>query len=163
MNENIFLLLGSNQGNAAQNVAAARAGITRSVGVIIRQSSLYKSAAWGLLEQPDFCNQVIEIASALDPENLLDAVMGVERKLGRVRRERWGPRIIDIDVLLYGREVIDTDRLKVPHPGIPERRFTLEPLAEIAPALIHPVIGKSIAVLLQECGDPLTVGRWTDH
>ncbi len=162
MNENIFLLLGSNQGDAAQNVAAARAGITRSVGVIIRQSSLYKSAAWGLLEQPDFCNQVIEITSALDPENLLDAVMGVERKLGRVRRERWGPRIIDIDVLLYGREVIDTDRLKVPHPSIPERRFTLEPLAEIAPALIHPVTGKSIAVLLQECSDLLAVERWTD-
>ncbi len=159
MNRDIFLLLGSNQGDAAMNLATARAAIARDAGRIEQTSALYKSAAWGLHEQPDFLNQVLQLVSPLAPGELLTVVLDIERQMGRIRRQRWGPRIIDIDVLLYGNEVIHTERLRVPHPGIPERRFTLEPLAEIAPGLIHPVLGTSMASLLAACSDPLTVER----
>ena len=155
MNNGIFLLLGSNEGDAAEDLRIAREKIEVAAGKIRARSSLYRSAAWGLTQQPDFLNQVLEIASALAPEALLETILGIEMSMGRVRKQKWGPRLIDIDLLFYGNEIRSTDALVLPHPGIPERKFTLLPLSEIAPDLVHPLLQKTVIELLRECNDPL--------
>ena len=156
-NSPIFLLLGSNEGDSAQNLGVAREKIEFRTGAIIKQSSLYRSAAWGIEAQPDFLNQVLEIATELSPEALLEEILAIELEMGRVRRQKWGPRFIDIDLLFYGVEVRNTPSLVLPHPRIPERRFTLLPLSEIAPEFVHPVLNKTMSRLLEECRDPLDV------
>lgn len=159
MNRGIFLLLGSNEGHPLTNLARAEAEIEKNAGPVVSRSSVYKSAAWGFLEQADFYNQVLEIQSEYSPETLLQKLLTIEREMGRRRAQKWGPRLIDIDVLFYGQEVRDTSFLRIPHPGIPQRKFTLVPLAEIAPALIHPLSKKTITELLTECHDPLRVAK----
>jgi 2-amino-4-hydroxy-6-hydroxymethyldihydropteridine diphosphokinase len=159
MEYGIFLLLGSNQGNADRNLAIAREHIAQGVGAITSRSSIYRSAAWGMEHQPDFLNQVLEVNTLYCPEDLLEKILAIEQSMGRIRTEKWGPRLIDIDLLFYNKQVISTTRLHLPHPGIPHRRFTLEPLAEIAPEFIHPVLKKSVATLLKECTDNLHVQK----
>lgn len=163
MQHPVFLLLGSNQGNSVGNLAIAREMIGHQAGKILVESSVYKSAAWGKLEQPDFYNQVLEITSALPAETLLEKLLDIELQMGRIRIEKWGPRLIDIDLLFYGDEIWNTVALHLPHPGIPDRKFTLLPLAEIAPGFVHPVLKKTIAILLEECRDPLMVEKLTPH
>jgi 2-amino-4-hydroxy-6-hydroxymethyldihydropteridine diphosphokinase len=162
MNYSIFLLLGSNQGDAARNLAVARENIEKQAGQIVAASALYRSAAWGLEQQPDFLNQVVAISSSHSPEYLLEMLLDIEKQMGRTRVLKWGPRLIDIDILFYGSETRDSPDLSIPHPGIPQRRFTLVPLAEIAPDFIHPSLKKSVARLLKECDDPLVVERVKD-
>jgi 2-amino-4-hydroxy-6-hydroxymethyldihydropteridine diphosphokinase len=157
INNGIFLLLGSNQDNPIQKLSQARTKLEQEVGKIIIQSAVYKTAAWGKTDQPDFFNQVIRLSSTLDPYPLLEKILGIEKELGRVRHEKWGSRSIDIDILFIGDQLIDIPDLKVPHPGIPSRKFTLVPLAEIAPDFLHPLLNKKISTLLAECTDPLTV------
>ena len=159
MNSGIFLLLGSNEGDRLRNLEEAFRRISLDAGEVVARSTVYRTAAWGMEDQPDFYNQVVAIRSPHGPEELLGRLLAIERAMGRVRRERWGPRLIDIDLLFYGNEVIDTSILRVPHPGIPDRKFTLLPLAEIAPDLVHPVLHKTIAELLRECKDRLGVER----
>jgi len=159
MNNDIFLLLGSNQGKPVDHLAAAAEKIEEDAGKILARSSVYKTAAWGIREQPDFYNQVLQITSNYSPEVLLEKLLGIEQAIGRVRLQKWGPRIIDIDLLFYGQEVRNTTSLQLPHPGIPQRKFTLLPLAEITPDLRHPVSKKSIATLLAECTDTLSVEK----
>jgi len=161
MNKDVFLLLGSNQGRSSQILGSAREAIQSTIGKVDQASSVYRTEAWGKKDQPDFFNQVLQVPTTLAPEELLDSINAIEKDLGRIRRERWGPRLIDIDILFYGNSVIDTPTLKIPHPGVPQRRFTLVPLAEIAPTFIHPVLAKEVRVLLEECGDELQVIRMT--
>jgi 2-amino-4-hydroxy-6-hydroxymethyldihydropteridine diphosphokinase len=153
MKSGIFLLLGSNQGDSRGNLSRAREALQTLIGPIVTTSSLYRTAAWGKTNQPDFYNQVIQIDTALEPHTLLDKILNIEQRLGRIRKEKWGPRIIDIDILFYHDKINNTTDLILPHPGIPIRRFTLVPLDEIAPELYHPVLKKQIRTLLKECSD----------
>ncbi|MER9138554.1 2-amino-4-hydroxy-6-hydroxymethyldihydropteridine diphosphokinase [Mesorhizobium sp. M0830] len=143
-NSTVYLSLGGNLGDPAKSMGAALRMLdadadTRVTGV----SSLYRTPPWGKLDQPDFLNAAAAISTGLAPRALLDLCLDAERKLKRVREERWGPRLIDIDILVFGDRVIHETGLEVPHPRMLERAFVLAPLAEIAPGLV--VSGRSIA------------------
>ena len=155
----VYLLLGSNEGLPEKNLENARKAISKLCGEIIKESAIYETAAWGLKEQANFLNQAVAITTTATPESLLMELKTIERELGRVETQKWGPRVIDIDILFYGNQIIDSVDLKIPHPFIQERRFTLIPLNDLDPDLIHPVLGKSIKTLLQECKDTSDVKR----
>ena len=155
----VYLLLGSNEGNRLQNLETARKFVTDKCGTIAKYSSLYETAAWGLAEQQNFINQAIMIKTKIEPESLLITLKEIEKETGRVETIKWGPRIIDIDILFYSSEIIDTPFLKIPHPLLHERRFTLVPLNEITGSFIHPILKKSISQLLDECTDNLQVNK----
>jgi 2-amino-4-hydroxy-6-hydroxymethyldihydropteridine diphosphokinase len=157
--EGIFLLFGTNLGNPLENLQVAKQQIAEKIGGILRVSSLYKTAAWGNTEQPDFFNQVIEITTAFDPVILLEKILAIETMMGRKRIEKWGPRVIDIDILFFHDVTINTATLTLPHPEIPQRKFTLMPMAELAPDFWHPVLKKNIQTLLHECQDSLAVEK----
>ncbi|MBS1774400.1 MAG: 2-amino-4-hydroxy-6-hydroxymethyldihydropteridine diphosphokinase [Bacteroidetes bacterium] len=152
-----YLLLGSNEGNRIDWLNKAMAALEQSIGKIVAKSSLYETAAWGKEDQPDFLNMALCIETQLSPQQLLQSILQTEIQLGRHRTVKWGQRTIDIDILFYGNEVIDTPDLKVPHPYIQERRFALVPMNEIAPELLHPILQKTIAELLVSCPDKLEV------
>lgn len=155
----VFLLLGSNLGDRPQVLAAARGAIGEQGGSIAGQSAIYETAPWGITDQPAFLNQVIEISTSLLPEDLLRIILNIEHDLGRVRYERWGARVIDIDILYFGQTVMDSARLTLPHPRIQGRRFVLAPLAEIAPDFLHPLLQKTSSQLLEECPDTSAVSK----
>jgi len=134
-----YLLIGGNLGNIKENLQTAIDFINNECGTVIRQSSVYKTAAWGLTEQPDFLNQVLVLQTDLAAEELMQALLFIEEKMGRVRTVKLGPRIIDIDILLIDDLVINSALLTLPHPALPNRKFALIPLAEVAPDIVHPV------------------------
>lgn len=152
--QNVFLLLGSNLGERLQILQSACSMIEDRVGFIQSASSVYETAPWGVLDQPVFLNQALSVSTALMPEEVLRIILEIEHELGRVRYERWGARVIDIDMLYYGDLVMDSARLTVPHPRLHERRFVLAPLHEIAPDFMHPLLSKTTKQLLDECPDP---------
>jgi len=149
----VYLLLGSNEGKPEENLLRAKLLIAGRCGPIVLQSSLYETEAWGFKEQPFFLNQAILIKTGLIPSDLLEALKNIEKETGRVETIYWGPRVIDIDILFYSHEIVDLPQLKIPHPYIRERRFTLVPMNEIAPDLMHPVLEKTMSELLRECKD----------
>ena len=159
--QNVFLGLGSNIGDRKNNIQQTISKIEHCIGEIAAQSSLYKTAAWGKTDQSYFINQVIKISTPLSPIDLLDQVLRVERQRGRIRKEKWGARSIDIDILFYGSEIIELPRLLIPHPFIAERRFVLAPMHELAPDFLHPVFERTIRELLTSCDDPLAVEKLT--
>lgn len=159
MESEVYLLLGTNQGDCIENLKKARYSISNSAGKITAFSSVYKTAAWGKHDQPDFYNQILRIETPLNPHQLLTEVLSIEAKIGRQRDQKWGPRIIDIDILFYGNSILNEPALTIPHPGIPNRNFVLTPLNEIASDLIHPVLSKTIEQLLKECPDNLPVEK----
>lgn len=155
-----YLLLGSNLGDRAALLAAARRELTETAGEIVAVSDLYETAAWGREDQPAFLNQALAVRTWLRAEALLAACQAAEQHAGRQRLEHWGSRTLDVDILLFGDVIIDTPTLAVPHPRLPERRFALMPLAEIAGARTHPQLRETIGTLLLHCLDPLPVQRW---
>lgn len=153
----IYLLSGSNIGDSSHHLDTAISFIRSRVGAITQKSSIYKTEPWGNKEQQDFLNQVLEVHTSLEPEEVLRQLLLIEQEMGRKRMEKWGPRVIDIDILFYEIRVMQTQRLTIPHPLLHERRFTLLPLAEIAPNFIHPVLHKTINELLAQCADSSVV------
>lgn len=154
-----YLLLGSNLGDRATRLAQARRDLAASAGRLAAASALYETAAWGVEDQPAFLNQVLAVETDLDAPALLAACLAAEQQQGRERRERWAARTLDVDILLFGPEIIATPSLTVPHPALPGRRFALVPLAELAPQLVHPHLHHTIGQLLADCPDPLAVTR----
>ena len=148
--QTVYLLLGSNLGNSKEILNKAIELLNLKVGVIVSQSKDYETKPWGLIDQPDFLNLAISIQTDLKPLEILEQTQAIENQLGRVRKEKWGARLIDIDIMLYGNEIIDEPNLKIPHPLMQERDFALTPLAEIAPDFVHPVLGKTILELFLE-------------
>lgn len=153
----LYLLLGGNLGDRPLYLSQARERIAAQVGPIVQSSSLYETAAWGKTDQPAFLNQVLEVQTELSPEKVLQGINQIEQELGRIRHEHWGARVIDIDILFYDELVMQSQRLTIPHPQLHLRRFTLLPLSEIAPQLLHPVLNQPVTQLLQNCPDKLPV------
>lgn len=153
MRETVYLLLGANLGDREYTIRAAIDQIAERIGPVLLKSSIYETAPWGVVNQPSFLNSVVAVSTFLSAEKVLEDILLIERALGRIRQERWGVRLIDIDILYYGARVHESPTLTIPHPRMAERRFTLEPLNEIAPDFIHPVLHQRNAALLALCTD----------
>ncbi|MEP7278054.1 MAG: 2-amino-4-hydroxy-6-hydroxymethyldihydropteridine diphosphokinase [Bacteroidota bacterium] len=156
----VYLLTGSNVGNRQQYLQESADLIEADCGYITAKSAVYETAAWGKTNQAAFLNQALQLFTVLQPAALMLKLLAIERAAGRKRMERYGPRTIDIDILLFNNEVIHTSLLTIPHSQMDTRRFALEPLNEIAPGLVHPVLKNTIAQLLQACPDPLSVKKF---
>jgi 2-amino-4-hydroxy-6-hydroxymethyldihydropteridine diphosphokinase len=154
-----YLLTGGNMGAREENLLLARERIREECGEIIAVSSLYETAAWGKTDQPSFLNQVLQIETKLKPRQLLLKILEIEEQVGRKRKEKYGPRIIDIDILFFNNQVYKSSLLTIPHPEIQNRRFVLVPMAEIAPDFVHPVLKETIIGLLAVSPDQLEVKR----
>lgn len=152
MQTEVVLCLGGNKGNREKLLSQAISLLTQYFKVK-RLSHIYETAAWGGVAKGDFLNQVAVIATDLQPEEVLDQIQQIEMDLGRTRFEPWGDRTMDIDILFFGDEIVNTDRLKVPHPFISDRKFVLIPLAEVMPDFVHPVLKENIVTLLEACED----------
>ena len=155
-----YLLLGSNMGNSQEKLLTAIKNIEDNIGTVKRRSGIYRTAAWGNTNQPDFLNQVIITETKFTAVEILHEILAIEKKMGRIRTIKNAPRIIDIDILFFNKEIISAKHLTIPHPEIPNRRFVLVPLNELSPNLKHPVLNKSIHRLLDECSDPLDVKKF---
>lgn len=149
----VYIQLGSNLGDREGYLKQSQAMLIDEIGLIIKMSSIYESSPWGVENQGSFLNQVLLLETDVKPFDLLDIILNIEKEMGRVRIEKWGERIIDIDILFYNDEIIETNNLCIPHPYISKRRFVLSPLDEIAKNYIHPILHKTINKLLLECLD----------
>ena len=143
----VYLSLGTNLGNRVDNLCIARQSLPPDVQ-IRKNSSIYITPPWGYEDQPDFLNQVLEVESKLAPVPLLSYLKEIEAEMGRLETFRYGPRLIDIDILFYASQVIQEEDLQIPHPRLQERAFVLVPLHEIAPDFVHPVLNETITALL---------------
>ena len=157
-----YVSLGSNLGDRAGNLLLGIRGILSAGHEVTRLSQIYETEPMETFPQPNFLNMVAElkVASGLEPGELLEQLLEIEQLLGRTRDSIKGPRTIDLDLLLYGNQVIDNQRLTLPHPQLHRRRFVIVPLAELCPSLEHPVIHRTIAELLEETSDRSEVKLW---
>jgi 2-amino-4-hydroxy-6-hydroxymethyldihydropteridine diphosphokinase len=144
----VFLGLGSNQGNRESYLNSAREKLTAIDGVkMIRASSERVTAPYGLVDQPEFLNQIVEIETHLSPAEMLTQINIIENQEGRIRNEKWGKRTLDIDILFWGNEIIEQENLTIPHQDLHNREFILASMMELEPDLIHPKLGKTIKEL----------------
>ncbi len=155
-----YLLTGGNVGDRQRNLAAAADHITRECGPVVKSSAVYETAPWGNSRQPAFLNQVLLVQTSLPARKLLNQLLIIEERMGRKREEKYGPRLIDIDLLFFNADIIRLPHLHVPHPEMLKRRFVMQPLAEIAPEFIHPVLQLPLKTLLLQCTDTLDVKKF---
>lgn len=155
-----FLLIGGNMGDRLHFLSEAEKGIAQNCGRIVQKSAVYETAAWGLQDQSAFLNRALQLETELTATDLLHGLLQIEEQLGRHRHVKYGPRIIDIDILLFNQQIIYTNELTVPHPELQNRRFALQCLADIAAQEMHPVLHKTVSELLQQCTDPLDVHKF---
>ena len=149
-----FIGIGSNMNDPAARCREALCFLSQGSGIkVLRQSSFYRTEPVGFEKQDWFINAVAEIRTDLYPRELLRTTQEMEEKMGRIRGPKWGPRVIDLDILLYGQEVLKDDDLVIPHPDLHKRRFVLEPLCEIASYAIHPIFGVSMHGLMERLDD----------
>ncbi|MEI7500492.1 MAG: 2-amino-4-hydroxy-6-hydroxymethyldihydropteridine diphosphokinase [Bacteroidota bacterium] len=175
----VFILIGSNRGDRMDNMRQALQMISLHAGTVLNKSAIYETEPWGFEDSISFLNQVVEIETSLQPEALLEQLLNIESKLGRIRpfsacscnfkvqisgagqpdsgsdhsESKYTGRTIDLDILFYEKRLVFTDNLMIPHPRLHERRFAMVPLNEIAPGLDHPLLKKTISLLLKECRD----------
>lgn len=145
-----YIGIGSNLGNREENCENAISHLAKKGIKVLKRSSFYETEPWGIKDQRKFINMAVETETVLTPVELLKTLKAIETELGRQKDIHWGPRIIDLDILLYDNLLIKTENLEIPHPGIKDRGFVLKPLSEIAPDKIHPILKKSVKVLLSE-------------
>jgi len=149
VNEQVFLALGTNIGDREANLCKARKALAPKV-TIIKESPIYITPPWGFEDQPEFLNQVLEVRTKMRPGRLLAYLKRIEKKMGRLKTFRNGPRLIDLDILFYGQRVIERSKLCIPHPRLHERAFVLVPLQDIAPDFIHPVLNMTVETMLSK-------------
>ena len=156
MQTEVVLSLGGNKGDREKLLFRAVEGLNDHFQ-LLKVSKIYETSAWGGIAKGDFLNQLAVISTQKQPEEVLEIIQEIELDLGRTREEPWGDRTMDIDILYYGNLMIDSERLKVPHPYIPQRRFILVPLNELLPEKKHPILNLTSAQMLRECEDPSEV------
>ena len=149
----VFLQLGSNMGDRDAYLKNVNKLITEEIGAIQKKSKIYESVPWGVENQNNYLNQVLEIKSEFLAEEVLEKVLQIEDKIGRIRNEKWGERIIDIDILFFNDLIVEKEGICIPHIHLHNRKFVLIPLNEIAPSFTHPKYNKTIGELLSECKD----------
>ncbi|MGV3766326.1 MAG: 2-amino-4-hydroxy-6-hydroxymethyldihydropteridine diphosphokinase [Chitinophagaceae bacterium] len=154
-----YLLIGGNLGEKRRNLELAATLIGKKAGSVQKTSPFYETEAWGKTDQPAFLNQALLVETALGPHELLKVLLAIEAECGRVRMEKYGPRLIDIDIIFYNELVLSTPELTIPHPQMAFRRFVLTPLNDIAGTFVHPVLRKPVSSLLAECTDKLDAIR----
>jgi 2-amino-4-hydroxy-6-hydroxymethyldihydropteridine diphosphokinase len=158
---NIIILLGSNLGDRLANLQQAITSIA-SFSTILQQSNIYQTAAWGNTDQADFLNQAIEIQTNQTAENLMHALLAIESQMGRVRLQKWEPRIIDLDIIFYESAIHTTDFIQIPHPEMQNRAFVLKPLLDLIPNFEHPILKQNITQLWEKCPDQLEVSLFVE-
>ena len=153
----VYILTGSNLGHRLTNLLTAKEKLVEQIGKIVASSSVYETEPWGKNDQPDFYNQVLILKTEFSPEETMKKILNIEEQMGRIRTTKNASRIIDIDILFFNDDIIDTQNLTIPHPEITNRRFVLIPLNELSPGLVHPLLKKDISELLFMCKDTLNV------
>lgn len=153
-------MIGGNLGDREKLLQEAENRISQTCGAILNASSVYESEAWGMNNQPSFLNKVLVVNTLFSPEELLERTQQIENLLERKRLVKWGPRTMDIDLLFYNDQILQSALLTVPHPWICKRRFVLEPLVEVAAQMLHPIEQLTMEELLGKCEDPCSVIRW---
>jgi 2-amino-4-hydroxy-6-hydroxymethyldihydropteridine diphosphokinase len=156
----VFLQLGSNMSDRDAYLQKAYELITEEIGLVQKKSKIYESVPWGVENQNNYLNQVLEIKSKFSPEKVLEKVLQIEDKIGRIRNEKWGERIIDIDILLFNDMILEKEGICIPHIHLHNRKFVLIPLNEIAASFTHPKYNKTISELLSECKDTESVEEY---
>jgi 2-amino-4-hydroxy-6-hydroxymethyldihydropteridine diphosphokinase len=143
----VYLLLGSNLGNRELFLQKAAEEIGKAIAPVKKMSKVYQTPAWGKTDEPDYLNQALLVQTDMPANEILQTILAIELLLGRERKEKWGSRTIDIDILLYGDEIISEPGLIIPHPQLHKRKFAMEPLIELSPKLVHPIFNRTIAEL----------------
>ena len=158
--QRVYLHLGTNLGDRLEHLHYAHQQIAMHLGQLIQYSAIYETAAWGNLHQPDFLNQVIVLETNHPPADVLERCLQIEKARGRERLQKWSARILDIDLLFYANQIIQTPQLTLPHPQLHLRNFVLVPLLDVAPDFVHPVLQRTIRELYEDCPDTLAVNSY---